>query len=886
MSRDIYTYTDLTKLGDSRIFQEIRYYPQVTVSADLRKGLIGTQARDHVDGIFASDSQMHVTEFHTLAQAVYGDWATDQCKFSEMILLSEFVRKKLNDATDDKKETNWLIGCMRNLGSILSSIILLEQAEVRPDDIETGGERNLELMLEAWKHLAERDPAIRAFRRTLALTNTKTRWEPILRKAFKTDASFAGTEAIVFHGLYYITPLQEKIMASLEEAGYRLIFLIPYDERYPFVYEIWDETYSEKRGYPPKNSWHIEKSQWPDPYGDVFAGKKEVAIHNRLRLKEYASVMEFVNDVKNIRKQGYAVYSSDHKAANKILKDYFPEEYGDRKILSYPIGQFINVLNQMWDEERQTIILDDDSLVECFSSGWLTVNGVSGRQYLQDLTYVLPFFTGCHTTAEWSKRIDLLKRIRQDSIEPFLMDLDPEESVARWQEAIGNPMANFSMFAVETEKLDIILTLIQQLLTMAEDLFGNNQVIQVSEHIDKLDQILKRHEVSNEMYTEERAIVGDIFEKLGQPGGFDARVAPSDIANALNLFLCGRFEEGEIQTNRIGLVYPMYQIDAACIKNNSKVHVCMCDVNAMPGGNKEYIWPLTAPIVHDCYKRTQNQLLINLMQIMESTALCNRYFMYVALKNRDVTVSWISTVGEKLLAPSPYIKLVSGAIGQEISTAKRHQITFSRVANAVYGRDRIDEYDNDKMPSDTIKEAKMDYAVCPMKYVLGYVVEKYPTYSSDFQQNYALNAFISAIYNLLKDEGMTVDQVYRNVMSLFPGLRKVEKRQVYDYISYDRRENDMDYGNRTECGGFFYTDERIKLHYPNPQVREMAIGRFGKLMTPDGRKGMNLYEVMEATSEEEMIGRKDVVKTTCMFCPHIDYCRNAIYYGDQENFYD
>ena len=123
-------------------------------------------------------------------------------------------------------------------------------------------------------------------------------------------------------------------------------------------------------------------------------------------------------------------------------------------------------------------------------------------------------------------------------------------------------------------------------------------------------------------------------------------------------------------------------------------------------------------------------------------------------------------------------------------------------------------------------------------------------------------------------------------MELFPGLRKVEKRQVYDYMSYDRRENDMDYGNRTECGGFFYTDERIKLHYPNPQVRAMAIGRYGKLLTPDGRKGMNLYEVMEATNEEEIVGRKDVVKTTCMFCPHIDYCRNAIFYEDQENFYD
>ena len=325
MSRDIYTYIDLTKLGENRLFQEIRYYPQITVSADLRKGLIGTQAKDYVDGIFASDSRMRVTEFHNLSQAVYEDWASDQSKFHEMILLSEFVRQKLNNASD-KKTTNWLIGCMRNLGSILSAIILLEQAEVRPEQIASDGERNLELMLDAWRYLIEKDPAIRQFRKNLTVLNTKGRWDPILKKAFKTERSFTDVDAIVFHGLYYITPLQERIMCALEEAGYRLIYLIPYDERYPFVYEIWDETYSEERGYPPKRSWHMEKSVWPDPYGDIFEGKKNIRIHNQLQLREYASVMEFVNDIKNIRKQGYSIYSSDYKAANKILKDYYPEE--------------------------------------------------------------------------------------------------------------------------------------------------------------------------------------------------------------------------------------------------------------------------------------------------------------------------------------------------------------------------------------------------------------------------------------------------------------------------------------------------------------------------------------------------------------------------------
>lgn len=886
MSREIYTYTDLTKLNNNPFIDEIKKCPIITVSADLRKCLKGNMEVDRVDGLFKDDASVYVTEFHGLTTAIDKDWHTDQTKFNEIIVLSEYIRKKIELASSDKKEVNWLTGCMRNLSSMHSSIILLEQAEVTPDDLEVKGDRNLELFVGAWKYLKEHDPEIDKFQAKMNSLTTKERWDSVFKLAFTSSESFANCETIVFHGFYYITPHQERVMKLLEKAGYKLIFLIPYDERYPFVYEVWDKTYCEEYGYPDKSKWHFEKATEEDVYGDIFEGKENVTLPNSLKIKEYASVMEFVDDVKQVKKHGYSVYSSDYKAANQILKDYYPDDYGERKILSYPIGQFVSTLNQMWDDERQSISLDEDSLVECFSSGWLSINGVSGKQYLQDLTYILPFFTGCHTLVEWEDRIEQLKTIEEDIIKPFLVDLDAEESVARWQEAIGNPLANFSMFAVETEKLDVILALIKQLLEMATELFGKNSVVKVSDHIFKLDSILKRYELSNEMYEEERQLVGDIFEKLGGPNDFTAMCAPSDIARALNLFICGRFEDGEIQTTRIGLVYPIYFIDAACVKNKSKVHVCMCDVNAMPGGNKEYVWPLTSDTIHRCYDSTKNPLIINLMDIMESTALCNRYFMYGALKNDEVTLSWVSNVNDKLLAPSPYIKLICEAAGIELKPTKRASITYARVADSAYGVGRIAEYDNDKTPAGMIKEARMAYALCPMKYTLGYVVEKFPTFQSDFQQNYALNAFISAIYNLMKDSGMTINQVYKNVMNLFPSLRKVEKRQVYDYIEYDRKEDDMDYGKRTECGGNYYTDERLKLHYPNQQVREVAIGRFGKLMTPDGRKGMNLYEVMEANNDEEMYGRKDVVKSACIFCPHISYCRNALYAGDQENYYD
>lgn len=268
--------------------------------------------------------------------------------------------------------------------------------------------------------------------------------------------------------------------------------------------------------------------------------------------------MEFVDDVKHIREKGFSLYSSDFKSANQMLKDYFPEAYGERKILSYPIGQFIGTLNRMWDEDNQTIVIEEDELIECFSSGWLAVDGISGKQYMQDLMYILPFFNGCRTIEEWEKRLTLFKEIEQSAILPFEVDMDPDESVSRWQEAIGSPLKNFSMYAVASDKLDIILKLITQLLDMAKELFGKNELVRVQDHIHTLDLILKKHELSQELYSEERKLVQDIFETLSADNSFDAMCHPADIARALDLFICGRYEEGEIQTNRIGLVYPLY----------------------------------------------------------------------------------------------------------------------------------------------------------------------------------------------------------------------------------------------------------------------------------------------------------------------------------------
>ena len=74
-------------------------------------------------------------------------------------------------------------------------------------------------------------------------------------------------------------------------------------------------------------------------------------------------------------------------------------------------------------------------------------------------------------------------------------------------------------------------------------------------------------------------------------------------------------------------------------------------------------------------------------------------------------------------------------------------------------------------------------------------------------------------------------------------------------------------------------------------VRCAEIGPYRvRLLFPNGDIGITGPTISLAFDDSwvdvEVVGQKDVVKTTCMFCPQIDLCRNAVFYGDQEDLYD
>lgn len=849
--RRIFTYTDLERLEKNEFFSELSCYPFITVSTDLQKGLNARYKRTLKYA--ARDSK-------AMVEAFTGSWSDEETIFLQYIKGREFFRKKLKESEVSAKQ--WLIGCRRNLKDMIRSIRMLAESGVSPEYIRPMNNEE-RLLKELWQYLLAEEPSFKQFKINIDNYRSKEAFQELYRKLIGEEC-----EKVVFMGFYYITPLQERIMRLFEENGKEVIMFFHYDENASDVHKIWDKTYNEDNGYVPKIEWCIEKSRNRERgFSKLFEGSAE-EFRCSANIIKYGTIIEFIEDVKRIRDEGYVIYSSDKHTANDILENFYPEEFQNRKLLSYPIGQYIYYLHKMWDDNLEILALNENGLMQCFSSGWIEYEGHNGKEYLKDLTDIMPFFKGCQSVEQWQERLEELLDIHDKAIKPFLKHADERsDEMKRWHNLMGNPFHNLSMFSVKPERLLIITNMINKLLSTGKMLFDGDHEIDIVEHFEKLNSILNVEAAKSEAYKEEVAIINELFKQITNSRSVISKCFPEDVAEAMIILIGGGFEEEEnINQKRVGIVYPLLQIDAAAIKNNSRVHICLCDAERMPGKASSYPWPITdnfvAELLADSSIR-ENTTLINMCAVMSSKSLCNRYFFYTALNNRDVELSWIERLDGKPKASSPYIKLINrfSEVNVKNYKLKAGNVTFDEAL----GRENVSVIGKEfKLNKNIPNEAVMDYALCSLRYLYGYVLQELPSYSSEFQQGYVITGLLKALTNL---SFLSTEEVVKQILSLFPNQRRIELKQYIDYAYSDKDDGS------TEFDDTAYTDERYKVHFPNEDILKIAKEAFARMYTSCKELEIDLYKATE-------------VKNACIFCPNIDYCRVAIHSLDQEDYYE
>lgn len=800
MSNRVYTYTKVSELKHAPYFKEIAPLPQLTLSREMAVNM------SYDMKIFKGN----IMGFLNFSQRLFPGWNTSGQKFVYVTALNRFLRDKIA-AVHDRAERDWLFGCKKNLYAAIQNMIRLEEARVRPEDMEAS-DRDLSLFLEMWKYLEQLDGSIAAFRNRLRELEQPGNFEREAERAFR----FHGNKTIVWNGFQFLTPIQKFVYDCFVKSGYSIYALIQDEKKYPYANEIWRHLYNESNGYPPYEDWiRFEDPDSKNPLGEIFETGEKTSAPN-VKIIKYSNTIEFVEDISRIQEQGFYLYSADDYTANRMLKDYFPERYEVRNLLSYPIGQFVYMMHKMWDENRQCIILSAEGLRKCFASGWLAAHGKSSIQYTDDLERILPYFENCYTLKEWNERLSCFSDAYDNAYDVFSQTEEETGLEKRKQRALANPLSHFGPFSIGEDRIREVIDLIDQLIRMAKELFASNEPVSIQQHMSKLDALLYfRDGMPQDLYREEKEKIKQIFLALENDQVKDFMCYPGDLAAALLSFMSGTMEDETDDHHGLKtLVFNIFQIESASVFAKEKVHICLADITKLPGTSGSYHWPLDETILREIAEKTAGTYASDWLENNRLTALANRYYVYNALKNKDVEISWIYQQGEKRLSPSPYITLLDQLSDAGIQDSTLRNLDLQYV-NGVMVHKRLDKtYSIKENKKWHLYEDELEYALCPMRYVYSCVLGENFAYMNEYQQNRAIVRLIQVLNALLKGR-YSMEQIAQQVFELFPYIRKAEKRQMLDdAICWNQPEGE---GSFTEAGNYQYTDERLKLVFLDNQ---------------------------------------------------------------------
>lgn len=840
MSRIIRTYTNLDKLNKNLTFKENCKYPIIVASQDLVYA---------IEKLYKDDVKfvMDVNEFlHKLLV----DWHDEQTLFKEYLCLSKIIRSK-----KDMKEydSNILLSYRRNLRDVLDSIRKLEEIGLTPNNIVSNRKDYL-FFRDIWIELEKYSPELSYLQSVFQFKWAK---DGSLTKSLKNIFQIDKPKKIILIGFYYISPLQERLFDLFEKHNIELIFLNHYDYRYKEVYEIWEKKYNIKSNLEEKEKHNESKCEFGELYSNGEGNFQNVNII------EYKNDIEFVDDIKRINSEKISLYGVDVSRANKILMEYYPEKFKKRHLLSYPVGQFIYYLHNMWNDNEETLVLDIGCIKHCFASGWFCVNGVNAKEYVKDLEDVELFFKDCKYIKDWEERLELLKKNR-DMIKCF----DEELPNKRWHKLMGNPFNNFSIYQKDFDRIQQLVIFINHLIQLAEYLFPKNEDTSIALHMDKIKNIIKNHQDKSEILDEEQIIIDELLNRVTLNKKSSLKCFPGDVADAIQLLIGGGFvsEDSEevIKEINVGMVKPIMRAETSSILENGKIHLCFCNEDSLPGKEKSYPWPLSCEFLESLNIKDEaiKKYLDDMRFIAENNILYNRYLFSEIINNKYVELSWISHRENKTIDMSSYLRIIND---KKINDSKNKDIDMF---NEIIKESSLLKFSKTTFPE--IKErvpneVDGDNKLCGMRYVYGYLLNELPNYTSEFHYSFAISDLISSICMITHKNKKEVET---HVFKMFPYLKDIEKKQISDFSI--EKPNEILKNNNYECelDWILYPSERVLIHY----LTKSVIERLNEREKPkkDKEPSKNEYGIIPDT-------------LLCKFCPHDKYC---FVYAELQERYD
>lgn len=826
--RDIYDYTDIRKLEETQL------------NSLIKKGVIITATSELAIAMASYYPEYRVIDIHRFINAIIPEWEGNVKDIKNYVILRNVIENYVADNEVNEEVVTYL---RRNAGDIWNAIKLLVEADVYPDDVEPGNSIPLKHFKKIWNYLETENEQIVLFRAIFSFELSQK--EAVIKKIEEKVGELR--QDIFLLGFYFITPIQERILDVLDNAGFNLIFLNCHDSNYGFATKIWEKTFFEE--YRSKSNREIQdKNYLINYFGDALLGKKNSI---PLEIIKHHTEFDFAEMVKGAIDKGEVVYSPDSKRCEKILKEYYPEFYNRKHLLSYPVGQYINYLHMMWNTFSNRMDLRFEYVYKCFASGWLSVEYINGRDYLYEMKLLEPYFKGCHDVNQWEERLTTLT----DAKKSILGFEDREKGRVRWHRLLGNPFYNLGVYSIGEDIINAIKLLISKLIDDATFLFADDERTDLYEHFQRITEIIQSHIDKEELLEEEEELTSELLAQLKDETMKGVICPMNGIRDAIIMMIGDYFGEYESQdeetSGRKRMVLPLSMVEAHMLNNyGQKVHLVLADEFSLPGQPKRLPWPLTDSMLDNLRisERKDTQKYVNDMRsVIEDRPLSYRYlfFSFMGISNSEnkpiLSIEWVCNKDKKEIDVSPYVRLLN-LNENTIKDAKGKLDDYQIIISGSEEKPKVAQLEPPE--TNAPREVIMDYLLCEKRYIYSYLLNILPRYTSAFHYSFELSNLISAFTTI---SGVRKEEVSAELGKLFPFLRHIELRQSFDFASSQEKLESYEYE------GIEYPAVRLCTHYLNKDL---------------------IYEAMDREDEYLKYGiiHGELAKESCIYCPYSEVC--------------
>lgn len=744
MGLKIYTYSDPYEINRESYWNEIKDCAHFCVSQTMVNGL---------EDVYPSLKEGgYLTTIRILINTLYSDWEDENRRVMQIMEVDNAINAL---PLEEDESGNARRSLEYNTKSLVKCIRLFKELGLSANSFDISHlNTDQKYLIDIYKHTCSRENTSFDFVRA---SQTDIIDEKILEalknkhKDFPYDKLDRST--IVIHGIHQFTP---SMLCAIEDISrYKnVILLFNYQKQYEAIYQTWTNIYSLFEAGEIKYSDKIEFKpvsllfdSYPcntlaDNIGTLSNGELDIktGVLDSLEVIEFENITEFAGycaqlfeSARKTNKRNGShnpvlydmteqLYSASGKV-NDILRAYFPEQFGERHFLDYPIGHFFVAVVEMWDNDNECVKVEDMSLIkDCFESG-IIKERVPG-ELLNTFNTIEPYIEK-ETTL--SGIIGSLKKLR------------------KYVNTSDKKLQRIGYLNITKDKLDELRTALEDLNKIVISFFsdfssGGDNFNRFYRRIH--DFIVKRTQDMESLDKEMKEVVTKLLARMNKINLPDTGTFTC-LKQTMSFYLS---QDDNLMHGANWIVRDFEQIDGDILRSRKQKadktcyhFCCLSDKDICAAKDERLPWPLDINFFEYSYEPLEQNYQIFLKSKMEFKNFKRYALLYGLEFNRiGCKLSYVKTVDRMDNELYHLIKMLG------IKVRKYHSDALeSYVPHLKYSEPTGASYSKENEYTDKIK-----YSMCPYKFALESVVQGKTMYRERFLVIFYMRVMLqSAILN-------------------------------------------------------------------------------------------------------------------------------------------